>query len=309
MAFFDILSVIEKNLSSTVTLKTDRIPTINPSMAMCYSAIDSSPLGSCLRQVYMEKMDYPRSNPMGIYVKMTTEAGRLWESWVIEQYKQLGIYINHSVKIYDPERFISGEIDILHKNLDTGELEITEVKQYNGSNFYAAGSLLGTKKDHAKPKDQNLLQVFTYLLMTKDQISSINLLYIDRSCGSFYNNKQFVIKLFEQNDKIYPRIMYKDHENKVTEYIDYRINNKNLKEKEDMLKEFLKGEIIPPRDFNITYSSTEIEAKFLQSIISKTKYNKWKENPKTNPIGDWQCQYCQFGPDKNEFSSCASLGD
>lgn len=309
MAFFDILSAIETNLQSTVSLKTDRIPTINPSMSMCYSTLDSAPIGSCLRQVYLDKMLYPVSNPMGIYVQMTTEAGKLWESWVIEQFKQIGIYVNHSVKVYDPVRFISGEIDILHRNPDDNTLEVTEVKQYNGSNFGAAGSILGTKKEQGKPKDQNLLQVFTYLLMVRDQISNINLLYIDRSCGSYYNNKQYVISLHRHNDCLYPKVSYKDINGAVAHYIDYRINDKAILEKENMLKEFLKGEVIPPKDYTLVYTDAQVEAKVLRGEVSKTKYSKWKDDKVANKIGDWNCTYCKYGPDKNGFTTCGALGD
>ena len=41
--------------------------------------------------------------------------------------------------------------------------------------------------------------------------------------------------------------------------------------------------------------------------ISKTKYNKYKDDPTNNPIGDWRCNYCSFGKNKDGYSVCTTL--
>ena len=78
---FNILAAFKNNLQRQSPLSTERINTHMPSRAMCYSATDNKPIGACIRSAYMDIKRYPASNPMGIYMKMTTEAGRLWESW------------------------------------------------------------------------------------------------------------------------------------------------------------------------------------------------------------------------------------
>lgn len=307
---FNILSSIRNNLLRPSSIKSERIQTFMPSSSMCYSAIDGQPIGTCLRSVFLSRNSYPKSNPMGIYVTMTTEAGKLWESWVTDQYKQLGIYLDHSVKLFDPSSFISGEIDVLHLNPETDEEEITEVKQYNGSNYSAVTSLVGNKNIPPKPKDQNLLQVFTYLLMlrnTDNNISYINLLYIDRSCGSFNNNIQFRISLINQNGQVYPKVEYFNSEGEVDYFIDYRITEQAVLDKNEMLTNFINLDQIPPRDYQLRYSDSEIEERFFQKQISSYKYNKWKQDPSKNLIGDWACTWCAYGPNLEGFSTCYSL--
>ena len=97
----------------------------------------------------------------------------------LNQYKELGIYLDNSVKIVDNEFHTSCELDIIHKNPMDNSIEVTECKQYNGSNIYAAKDLLGTDTQYPRPKDQNLLQCVKYLLtLQKYNIQKINLLYL-----------------------------------------------------------------------------------------------------------------------------------
>ena len=308
---FNILEAFKNNLQRTNPIKSERIQNHMPSRSMCYSVIDNKPLGSCIRSAYFSVKQYPASNPMGIYAKMTTEAGHLWEDWVINQYKEIGIYVNHSVKLYDPTNKLSGEIDILHYNPHTNEYEITEVKQYNGSVYQAAQGITGSKDTKPAPKDQNLLQVFTYLLMLRNtnntQIKYVNLLYIDRSCGSFFNNFQFRVSLTTVDNKVYPFIEYLNSTGVVESYTDFRITEEAVLEKNKMLDEFVANDLIPPRDFQLKYTDAKIEAMYLAKEISTFKYNKWKANPAINVIGDWMCSYCPYGPNKEGFSTCYSL--
>ena len=261
----------------------------------------------------MSTKSYPSSNPMGIYVRMTTEAGKLWESWLINQYKELGIYVSHSVKLYDGVNNMSGEIDIVHMNPLTDEVEITECKQYNGSNFYAQMGIVGSRNQRPTPKDSHLLQCFDYLIMcrnTGQKVKYNNLMYLDRSCGSFYNNFQFRISLFiSANKQINPLVEYFDSEGNVQSYVDTRITEKGIVEKNKMLDTFLENDLLPPRDYELKYSNEKVELLYKAKQISAAKYNKWKEDPDKNKIGDWNCTYCPFGPDLKGFSTCWSINE
>lgn len=309
----NLLSAIKKNLEAANPIKTNRIFAHTPSSAMCYSALDNTPVGTCIRSAYMGIKQYPPSNPMGIYVRMTTEAGKLWESWLINQYKEMGIYISHSAKLYDETNNMSGEIDIVHMNPLTDEIEITECKQYNGSNFYAQMSLVGSKTQRPTPKDSHLLQCFDYLIMCRNTGHNIkynNLLYIDRSCGSYQNNFQFRISLFTNvNNQVNPLVEYFDSEGNVQSYIDTRITEKAVLEKNSMLETFLENDLLPPRDYELSYTKDKIDLLFKMKHISAAKYNKWKEDPVKNKIGDWNCTYCPYGPDLKGFSTCWSMNE
>lgn len=309
---FNIFQALEENLTRKPTIITDRIPTHMPSKAMCNSALDNKPLGNCIRSSYFAVNKFPRSNPMGIYVIMTSEAGKLWEFWLTDQFKQLGIYLQHSVKLYDPANFISGEIDIVHINPLDGSIELTECKQYNGSNYYAASELKGTKASLPKPKDQNLLQTFDYLLMcrnTRQDITYSNLVYIDRSCGSYNNNIQFRISLTTVNDEVYPKIEYFDFKGDVQTYTDFRITEKNILFKNALLDQYVDTSKIPPKDYTYVYNPILIEDMYLKKEISDSKYKKYKENPSKNIIGDWQCRFCPYGPDLDGNSTCFNIKD
>lgn len=307
---YNIFENIKTNLQKKENLprlSTDKLDTHSPSSSMCDSAIDSKPIGSCIRSNYLKRMKAPESNPTDIYVTMACEAGNLWENWIIDQYKDLGIYIDHSVRVTSFEYNISGEIDILHLNPNTNELEISEIKQYNGSNYYAAAELKGSSKIKPKPKDQNLLQVFDYLLTVKDSIKYINLVYVDRSCGSYYNNIQFIIRLADRDGIYYPLITYFKSDGTTDDYIDPRINSEVTQKKKKELENYIRLEEIPPKDYQIKYDSKTIEMKYSLGEISKTKYTKWRETNES--FGDWNCSYCRFGPGKDGFSVCESLDE
>lgn len=307
---FNLFEAIKNNLLRPNDIKTDRIPTHMPSKAMCYSVIDKKPLGTCIRAAYLSRLHYPVSNPLGIYTKMTTEAGKLWETWITDQYKQLGIYLNHSVKLYDPVSFISGEIDIVHYNPENGEVELSEIKQYNGSNYYAAQELTGTKNQHPRPKDQNLLQSFTYILScrnTENNVKYINLVYIDRSCASYSNNVQFRISAYEANGEVYPQVEYFNSNGEVTSYVDYRITENALNSKNETLDACVEAERIPLKDFNHQYPPAIIDDMLRKKEISEARYRKWQQDPAKNPIGDWQCRFCPYGPNLEGTSTCHGI--
>lgn len=308
---FNLFTAISQNLTKPSPIKTNRIPMHMPSKAMCYSKLDNKPIGHCLRAAYLSNMQYPVSNPLGIYTIMTAEAGKLWETWLVNQYKELGIYISHSVKLLDLDAFISGEIDIVHYNPETDEVEMTECKQYNGSNYYAASELTGSLKKQPKPKDQNLLQAFDYLLMCRntgnEAISKINLVYIDRSCASFDNNVQFRISLQKVKDEVHPRVEYFKSDGTVESYTDYRITEKAVLEKNALLDKYVTAEKIPAREYSRQYSDQLIQDMVLKKEISSARLKKMQEDPVKNPIGDWQCKFCPYGPNLEGESTCYGL--
>lgn len=307
---FNLFQAIENNLTRPKPIKTDRIPTHMPSKAMCNSKIDGKPIGHCLRAAYLSRMQYPVSNPLGIYTIMTTEAGRLWESWLTNQFKELGLYLDHSVKLYDPSAFISGEIDIVHINPETDEVELTECKQYNGSNYYAAGELKGSSKAKPKPKDQNLLQTFEYLLMcrnTDNVLKHINLVYIDRSCGNYDNNVQFRIALHEEKGEVYPLVEFFNFKGEIESYVDYRITENSLLNKNAALDAYVEENKIPMRDYSHQYPIEIIQDMVLKKEISQSRLTKWQQDPIKNPIGDWNCRFCAYGFNLEGVSTCYGL--
>ena len=310
---YNILNSIKTNLErkSPIINNAPKQFSHAPSRAMCYSAVDKQPIGACMRAVYLQNKGYPQSNPTTIYVRMTAEAGKLWESWLVNQYKELGIYISHSTKLYDKTNHMSGEFDIVHYNPETDKVELTECKQYNGSNYYAAKSIAGSKDTDPKPKDSHLLQCFDYLIMCtnteNENIDTVNLLYLDRSCGSFSNNMQFTITLTPNGNTVSPKITYLNFEGEEVSYVDERITLEAVLHKNEMLKLCIDQEVIPPRDYVLQYDKNTLQQKVFNKEVSTYKYNQYIKDPTKNPIGDWNCIYCPFGPDLSGFSTCWSM--
>lgn len=294
---FDILSLVQANLLKPPAVNFRRVGlNANPSSCMTYS-IDNKPIGSCIRQVWFDKKGYEKSNPMGIYNKFITEAGHLWEAWITDQYKQIGIYLDHSVRVAGDG--VSGEIDILHKNLETGAVEVSEIKQYDGSNFYAAKEILGSGNIHPKPKDQNLLQCVRYLMICQGQVSTINLIYLDRSCKSFYNNKQFSITL---NAEGHPVVSYK-YLDDLHVYVDKRFTTQSILDKESLLNVFLKlNGTPPPPDYKLRLTEQEVKERYEAGGMSAKAYADYTKD-KSKVISDWQCTYCAYGYNRDTFAS------
>jgi hypothetical protein len=296
---FNILEAIEKSLLKPSVLKYPRgiIPTVNPSEAMVYTT-SGVPLGTCLRQAWFNKTSAARSNPLKIYNIFVMEAGKLWESWIIEQYKNIKVYVDHSVRISKPDELVTGEIDILHINPLSGEYEISEIKQYSGANWYAAKELLGSVDKPPKPKDQNLLQCIRYLMIVSE-VNYVNLVYIDRSCTSFYNNKQFRISINAAGNPVIETYW----NGSLYTYVETKFSTKDILDKEKLLFEFLKQGVPPPPDYQIQYTPEEITKKYSEGALTKKAYNEFLADPSTK-IGDWLCRYCPYGrPDNDSYTS------
>lgn len=272
---------------------------LSPSESMV-TLPDGAPIGSCIRKVWLSKKKAPVTNPTTAYNEIIFDAGHMWEDWLVEQYKKLGIYIDRSIKFVNNTHNISCEIDILHRNPETGEKEITECKQYNGSNWYASKELLGSSNTTPKPKDDNLLQCVKYAVVMRDYgIKNINLVYLDRSCGNFYNHKQF--KVYLQGDDIYYDTLMNG--SLITLHED-RFKVKDLFEKDYTLITFLEQDVPPPPDYFIQYNSKTLELDYDRGNITKTKYESIKSGK--IPIeeeGSWRCKYCPYSKNFNTGES------
>ena len=286
----NIIQLLEESLLAEKPLKSkDKkiIETVylHPSSSMCYT-YDNKPLGTCLKQAWLSQKGAVTSNPIDSYGAFVASSGNIWEAWLTEHYKSMGIYLDNSVKLISNFYQTSGEIDILHKNPENGLTEVTEVKTYTGSNYYAAKEILGHKDQNPKPKDGHLLQCIKYLMVLKDyDIHTVNLVYIDRSCSSFFNNKQF--KIYLVGKEIYYDTYY---QNSLRTIHINTFNTDSLKEKDDALLQLLAMDYVPDPDFKISYTLQDVEQKYKEGLISKTAFDK-VEKGYVNPedMSDWQC--------------------
>ena len=291
----DVFNIINEHLMSPPALKADRLPTFYPSAASCVSGTDGAPIGACLRSQYYRCAGYSKTNPTGLFPQYIFAAGNWWEDWVIEQLKQTGHWVGNSIKFQDLERYISGEVDIVIKDPDTGENIIVEMKTYGSSNYQAKKEICGGRDNKPKPKDQNVLQSFLYLGYFADQgINKVLLAYLDRACGSPENNKQFMIEKHVEGDKTYCKISTTERDGTPYSYIDRRITLEGIYARYASLMEHLKESRMPAPDYTHVFSAAEVRQRHSDGLIAKTRMANWERNAEKYPIGDWQCSYCDY---------------
>lgn len=294
--------LINQHLMSGSHIKTERFPSFYPSSASCVNQIDDkSVVGSCIRQQYYKFAGYQESNPPTLYSQWIFASGNIWESYLTEQLKEMGLWLANNVKFVNTDLIVSGEIDILIKgpnyNPTTGTGKyIVENKTYAGNNYVAKKEICGSKDNPPRPKDSNLLQSFIYLCTFRDQVDCVILNYIDRSCSGPENNKEFHIHIYEENDEIYPRITTSNFYGQPLVYIDRRISYRAIKNRFESLVGFLRQKKIPDPEFQHKYTDSQVHEKYKLGLIYKTKYEDYCKSPETKPIGDYQCSniYCSY---------------
>lgn len=290
--FFDIFGAIRGNLEKPAKLKRPNLVTINPSSQVCYNS-EGKQIGACLRQVWLDKTHHTKTNVISLKARMAAFSGNWWEDWFIDQLKQTHLYEDSQFIASDPSRLMKGLVDVSFTNPKTQNIELIEVKTYDGSNYIGAQAVLGTKSISPKPRMSHLLQAFRYLLIYREDVDAINLCYIDRACGDWYKYKQFRITLIEVGDKLCPFIET-NWNNNYHSYTEVDVTEAGIDQAELSLLEHLGSNRIPMKEYTESYSSTEINEKFLDGKIAKYLFDRWSKDPENNPIGDFQCKFCAF---------------
>ena len=89
----DVFGSIRNNLQEDKRIPTRTLLNLNPSSQVCYDE-NNKQLGSCLRQVWLEKTDQIKTNPIGVSAVMAGFSGNWWEDWFIDKLKEVGITLN-----------------------------------------------------------------------------------------------------------------------------------------------------------------------------------------------------------------------
>lgn len=294
--YLDIFSKFQEKLKAVSPLTAE--PTfsfLTPSSQNCFSKKTHKQIGVCTRQTWFDKNNFTKTNIIetnNTHVEMSKFAGELWENWAVDLFKQSGFYVSKQVLSTYPKHFVKGFVDVLIESPVDKQLQLVEIKTYDGSNYFN-NTIYGTSEVRPTPKISHLLQAFRYLLIHKNKLAAVNLIYIDRSCSAWFKNKQFYITLFEHEGDLYPKIevMWGDS---LTTYINQDISEQALLASEEYLILALKNKKEPPAaDYVSSYTAEEIEDRFQRGLIYKTSYNKYKAN-NSYVIGDFECNYCPY---------------
>ena len=299
MHFFNKLN---NHLIRKPALKAKRLPTMYPSAASCRDMDNPAKIyGACMRQQWYRCAGYKESDPSGEYSQYIFAAGNLWEDWLTEQCKQMGIWEANSVKWSLPEYYLSGEVDIVVRDPETDEVIIIESKTYSSNNYKAKSELIGLSGRTPTPKVQNVMQAALYLMyFSKPEnggVKRVLLTYFDRSCAGPENNQEFWITLNPvEEDKTLIHIDCKNSKGASFSYDMPGITMENLLARyTELINSLRESQEVPPRpDYEHVYSDEKVIRLYNAGEIAKTNYEKWESNKKKYPIGDWQCAYCNY---------------
>ena len=237
--------------------------------------------GQCLRQSWYRITGKAPPTKHDAYSEWIFALGRSVEDILTEQWKQMGIWVANNVKFYDPERNISGEVDVVLTEPD-GTLYVVEVKSFYG--YMATRDICGNKKIVGKPKTSQLLQALIYVDLGRrlGLYDYVKMVYYARDSAS---RNEFDIRLLEDGELLRPTI---------NGVIDYRFTMDDIYVRFEELDNYIKQDEIPPRDYDVVYDPDKVKQLYAVGDIGKTSFEKWKKSPSKNPIGDWQCKYCGF---------------
>lgn len=267
--------------------------------------------GGCNRKAWYRLMGFPESDPPTVKSLYIFEMGHLIEGMIAELSKLAGIYNNSSVKFWDKSSHVSGEIDLVFELPVDGEGHYIfgEAKNTWGGQI-RNGEEQGKCKelfDHhegrgknrglvkAKPKDQNLLQLVIYLYTHRDDEKLIGgkLIYFVRdNC----NRTEFDVVLVKEglrhrvmvNGEIDKSFFVEDVYARYSE-LAKKINDDYMAVKGGAKKEDLTP---PDRDYDLIYPKARFDELVADGKLSKAKQEAYAE--KKEPVGDWNCSYCNF---------------
>jgi len=243
--------------------------------------------GGCLRASYFRLSGEFEGIPHDARSEFIFMQGNAVEDMLVEQWKQMGIWVANSVKFVDYENNISGELDAILAEPPDGQLYGVEVKSFYG--YFAEKELFGNRSQKGFPKMSQLLQTLVYLNHFKEKLPFFRMVYFARDS---VKRRTFKIELEHQADGTYPKVEGEVIRSFTIEDVLGRYRT---------LQQHIDANDVPPNDYELRYSDDKIrdfapKANGGKGKIAKTKYEAW-EKGKLKPhevIGDWQCSYCRF---------------
>lgn len=234
--------------------------------------------GTCLRSVYFRSTDLYKGKKKDVHSEWIFALGRAVETILIEQCKQAGIWVANNVSFYWPEYNIKGELDCILKDPQGNEF-ILEAKSFYGYN--ATKELCGNTKIAGKPKTQNLMQAALYLFKFRDRFPYAKLLYYARDSAK---RAEFTITLEDEGPN-QTRIL-------VNGIKEPRFYIQNILNRYKQALQYIELQEIPQRDYDIVWTTEQVEDAKTRGEISKSAYEDWQKGKEK--IGNWECRYCKY---------------
>lgn len=238
--------------------------------------------GGCLRASYFRLSGEFQAGPPNPRTEYIFAQGKIIEQWLVEKWKEMGIWVNNNIKFINEEFNVSGEIDVLLREPYSGELYGIEVKTFYG--YAGEKEIIGNKSQKGFPKMNQLLQTLVYLYTFRDRLKTFRMAYFARDS---VKRRTFKIELHEEDGHFYPKVDGEVIRSFTVESIFQRYKE---------LATHIENKTIPPRDYELVWSADKIEKEYSRGNIGKTKYEKWKKGKLKayEQPGDWMCSYCNF---------------
>lgn len=238
--------------------------------------------GTCLRQSWYRLSGKFKPSDKDPYGQWIFALGKHVEEILVEQWKQMGIWVANNVRFKDTERNISGEIDVVLVEPATGEKFCVEVKSFYG--YQATRDICGNKSVTPRPKTSQLLQALIYVDqgLKHGTWNYVKMVYYARDSAA---RNEFDITLVEDGEHLRPA---------VNGVIDYRFTMEDIYDRYEELRAAHEADVEPPRDFDISWDAEKVNKRKALGEVSKTAYEKYVKSPKKYPVGDWQCRYCGY---------------
>ena len=137
--------------------------------------------GGCLRSSYL-RMIGEQGSPHSERSQAIFRLGSAVEDLLVEEWKLMGVYLANSIRFKNPKYNVSGELDAILQDPETGRPFGVEVKSFYG--YKATKEIFGNQSTAGAPKDNNLLQTCVYAWEFRETLDHFKIFYEDRGDGS-----------------------------------------------------------------------------------------------------------------------------
>ena len=276
-------------------------------------------VGECKRAMFYKILGVKQSNIGTVEGRHIMDAGIMYESYHIERFKKHGLYLNDQIRI---------EFEMpntINKVINSGKLDVTikvenkihgiEIKSISA---YKSPKIMEPDKSLPLPAANNLMQAMLYKYHTSSKlgyeslkIDDIYLMYVNRSDGAafFYlvelDSEGFaILTAIDGSGKQLFKVVLQDQlefnallsqpsvDSDQARLAELRININDIFKKFDDVYTHAREKVLPPCDYKMIYTATELDQELHLKRISKIKYNKVKKDGES--LGDTKCAYCSY---------------
>jgi hypothetical protein len=277
-----LLSRIDHFLTHPLGLDT-RARHFYPTSASC---IDSKGKihGACLRKNAYEFYGIEPTNPLKADAFYTFGVGKHIELMLVDWLQKMGLFIDHNVKFFNPDFFLSGELDVvIRETPGSDQMVCVEIKSSHGP-YFTMENVTGKEGQPPKPKEDHVQQVSLYL-DNFDNLPYAILVYIGRDN---FSRTEYIIRLVEQDGNKYPEITRADG----SSYVDYNLGLADIYNRYRDLLDYIKHKQLPPRDYVPLMDQKMVDKLYEAGEITANKKKKWEKGECLTT--EFHCTYCNF---------------